>query len=252
MAEVVGEGHPHLEGRAQVGVDQGVGARILARNVRLVRAVHPDPLVRVSGAGQPVGVGNTRGRGRQRLPDLRRAGDGRRARRGDVRHSRERRRRRAGACLLAAQDVDEAHLDLDLLAPLVGGQGVGDVGLVGDVLLVRRAVGVHPHPLVGEHVVQDVVIHDAVRQGRQLFIHLDRAGNDRVTRRRMVRRQAQPQRALDAGRPGGANVPPIALKLCKEVWHRCTAEVVGRVADMQPQCVDHLVSWVPEINVLLA
>ena len=74
----------------------------------------------------------------------------------------ERRRRRAGACLLAAQDVDEAHLDLDLLAPLVGGQGVGGVGRVGDVLLVRRAVGVHPHPLVGEHVVQDVVIHDGV------------------------------------------------------------------------------------------
>ena len=245
MAEVVGEGHPHLEGLAQVGVDQDVGARILARNVRL-RAVHPDPLVRVGGAGQPVGVGNARGRGRQRLAHLRRARDGRRARRGGVRRSRERRRRRAGACLLAAQDVDEAHLDLDLLAPLVGGQGVGGVGRVGDVLLVRRAVGVHPHPLVGEHVVQDVVIHDAVRQCRQLFTHLDRAGNDRVTRRRMVRRQAQPQRALDAGRPDGANAPPIARKLCKDACRRrCTAEVVGRVADMQPQCVDHLVSWVP-------
>ena len=216
-----------------------------------LRAVHPDPLVRVGGAGQPVGVGNARGRGRQRLAHLRRARDGRRARRGGVRRSRERRRRRAGACLLAAQDVDEAHLDLDLLAPLVGGQGVGGVGLVGDVLLVRRAVGVHPHPLVGEHVVQDVFIHDAVRQCRQLFTHLDRAGNDRVTRRRMVRRQAQPQRALDAGRPDGANVPPIALKL-KTGLARCTAEVVGRVADMPPQCVDHLFSWVPVSPVLVA
>ena len=51
MAEVVVEGHPH-EGLAQVGVDQGVGARILARNVGL-RAVHPDPLVRVGGAVSP-------------------------------------------------------------------------------------------------------------------------------------------------------------------------------------------------------
>ena len=212
MAEVVGEGHLDLEGLAQVGVDQGVGARILARNVRLVRAVHPDPLVRVGGAGQPVGVGNAGGDRRQRLAHLRRARDGRRARRGGVRRSRERRRRRAGACLLAAQDVDEAHLDLDLLALLVGGQGVGARQRVGDVLLVRRAVGVHPHPLVGEHVVQDVVIHDAVRQGRQHFTHLDRAGNDRVTRRRMVRRQAQPQRALDAGRPAQANVPVIVTK----------------------------------------
>ena len=49
------EAHPHLEGRAQVGVDQGVGARILARNVGL-RAVHPNPLVRVGGAGQPVAL----------------------------------------------------------------------------------------------------------------------------------------------------------------------------------------------------
>ena len=138
---------------------------------------------------------------------------GHRQRRLRHRDARQRRRRRAGACLLAAQDVDEAHLHLDLLAPLVGGQGVGGVGRVGDVLLVRRAVGVHPHPLVGEHVVQLVFIHDAVRQGRQLCTHLDRAGNDRVTRRRMVRRQAQPQRALDAGRPGGVNVPPIASKL---------------------------------------
>ena len=251
MAEVVGEGHPHLEGLAQVGVAQGVGARILARNVGL-RAVHPDPLVRVIGGGQPVGVGNARGRGRQRLAHLGRARDGRRARRGDVRHSRERRRRRAGACLLAAQDVDEAHLDLDLLAPVVGGQGVGGVGLVGDVLLVRRAVGVHPHPLVGEHVVQDVVIHDAVRQGHQLCTHLDRAGNDRVTRRRMVRRQAQPQRALDAGRPDGVNVPLIARLSCKRFWLQCTAEAVGRVADMQPQCVDHLFSWVPVSPVWVA
>ena len=48
MAEVVGEGHLDLEGLGQVGVDQDVGARILARNVGL-RAVHPDPLVRVGG-----------------------------------------------------------------------------------------------------------------------------------------------------------------------------------------------------------
>ena len=57
---------------------------------------------------------------------------------------------------VSSPPVDEAHLDLDLLAPVVVGQGVGARQRVGDVLLVRRAVGVHPHPLVGEHVVQDV------------------------------------------------------------------------------------------------
>ena len=49
IAGVVGEAHLDLDGLAQVGVDQGVGARILAGDVLLVRAVHPDPLVRVGG-----------------------------------------------------------------------------------------------------------------------------------------------------------------------------------------------------------
>ena len=83
MAEVVVEAHPHLEGLAQVGVDQGVGARILARNVGL-RAVHPDPLVRVGGAGQPVVIHDAGGDRRQRLAHLGRARDGRRARRRGV------------------------------------------------------------------------------------------------------------------------------------------------------------------------
>ena len=45
---------------------------------------HPDPLVRVADAGQPVGIHDGGGARRQRLPDLRRAGDRRRARRGGV------------------------------------------------------------------------------------------------------------------------------------------------------------------------
>ena len=92
---------------------------------------------------------------------------------------------------------------------------------------------------------QPVGVHDGARVGGQLLPGLRRAGNRRLARRDVVRRQAQPQRALDAGRPVGANAPLIASKLVKSPWRRCTAEVVGRVADMQPQCVDHLVLWVP-------
>ena len=85
--EIVGEAHPHLEGLAQFGVDQGVGRVGRVGDVHRVRGavgVHPDPLVRVGGAGQPVVIHDAGGDRRQRLAHLRRARDGRRARRGGV------------------------------------------------------------------------------------------------------------------------------------------------------------------------
>ena len=85
VAGVVGEAHLHLDRRAQVGIHQRVGARRRRGDVRLgVVGGHPDPLVRVADAGQPVGIHDGGGDRRQRLLDLRRAGDRRRARRGGV------------------------------------------------------------------------------------------------------------------------------------------------------------------------
>ena len=110
--------------------------------------------------------------------------------------------RRAGALLLAAQLVGEAHLHLDLLARVGGGQRVGGGGRVGDVRRVRHAVGVHPHPLVGEARGQPVGVHDGARVGGQLLPGLRRAGNRRLARRDVVRRQAQIHRAgHHRGRP---------------------------------------------------
>ena len=86
--------HPHLDRRALVGRHQRVGARRRPGDVRLGAAVHPDPLVRVADAGQPVGIHDGGGNRRQRLPDLRRAGDRRRARRRGVGRRRDGRRRR--------------------------------------------------------------------------------------------------------------------------------------------------------------
>ena len=86
---VVGEGHPHLDRRAQIVRHQRVSARRRRTNVRLGAVDgHPDPLVRVADAGQPVAVGDRGGARRQRLPDPRPAGDRRRARRSRV-HLRE-------------------------------------------------------------------------------------------------------------------------------------------------------------------
>ncbi len=84
VAGVVGEAHPHLDRRALVGRHQRVGARRRPGDVRLGAVVHPDPLVRVADAGQPVGIHDAGGVRRQRLPDLRRARDRRRARRKGV------------------------------------------------------------------------------------------------------------------------------------------------------------------------
>ena len=82
---------------AHVGVDRPVGARHLPGDVRLgAVGVHPDPLVHVGGAGQPVGVVHDAGGDRrQRLVHLRRPRDRRRARRGVV-LGQDRRRGRAG------------------------------------------------------------------------------------------------------------------------------------------------------------
>ena len=82
---VVGEAHLHLDRLALVGRHQRVGARRRAGDVRLGAAVHLNPLERVADGGQPVGIHDGGGDRRQRLPDLRRAGDRRRARRGGVR-----------------------------------------------------------------------------------------------------------------------------------------------------------------------
>ena len=142
MAEVVVEAHPHLEGLAQVGVDQGVGARILARNVGL-RAVHPNPLVRVGGAGQPVRIHDAGGDRRQRLAHLGRARDGRRARRRGVGGA------GGGGGVVAVGGVGGAH-GVDGgdavvaggggVEPHVGVGGVGALG-VGDPVGPAGAVG---------------------------------------------------------------------------------------------------------------
>ena len=99
VAGVVGEAHLHLDRRAQVVGHQRVGARRRRGDVRLgAVGGHPDPLVRVAGGGQPVVIHDGGGDRRQRLPDRRRPGDRRRARRGVV-----------GAGLDRAVDLDLAR-----------------------------------------------------------------------------------------------------------------------------------------------
>ncbi len=95
VAGIVGEAHRHLDRLALVRRHQRVGARRRPGDVRLGGVVHPDPLVRVADAGQPVGIHDGGGARRQRLPDLRRARDRRRARRKVVGRRRDGRRRRA-------------------------------------------------------------------------------------------------------------------------------------------------------------
>ena len=139
--------------------------------------------------------------------------------------------RRAGAHFLAAQLVAEAHLHLDLLARVGGGQGVGGGGLARNLRLVGGAVGVHAEPLVGEARGHPVGVHDRARVGGQLLPGLRRAGNRRLARRDGVRRQAQVHRArLHRGRPVEGCRPRRRVK-CGG-----TAEVVDdRIADMQPE-----------------
>ena len=78
VAGIVGEAHRHLDRRALVGRHQRVGA--CRRPVDL--SGPPGPLVHVVDVAQPVAIHDGGGDRRQRLPDLRRAGDRRPARRG--------------------------------------------------------------------------------------------------------------------------------------------------------------------------
>jgi hypothetical protein len=61
VAGVVGEGHPHLDGLALVGGDQGVGGVRLPCYVGVGAVVAPDPLVAVGNVVQPVLVGDAVG-----------------------------------------------------------------------------------------------------------------------------------------------------------------------------------------------
>ena len=116
-------------------------------DVRLGGVVHPDPLVGVVVAGQPVVIRDVGGVRRQRLPDLRRARDRRRARRKGVRRRRDGRRRHAGQRLGVAGSVGEAHPHLDRHALVRRHQRVGACRRQqGDV---RLGGAVHPDPLVG-------------------------------------------------------------------------------------------------------
>ena len=85
-ARIVLERDPDLEMLAHVGGDQGVGAAHRAADVGLDRhVVDPYPLVAVADAGEPVGIGDPRRHGGQRIPDhAGRAGDGEQARGRDV------------------------------------------------------------------------------------------------------------------------------------------------------------------------
>ena len=86
------------------------------------------------------------------------------------------------------------HLHLDLLAHVRRGKDVGLRGLPRDVRLVRHAVRVHPHPLVGVGVARIAVfrirlavrVRDAACRRRQGPAHLRRAGDRRLARRRGV------------------------------------------------------------------
>ena len=101
--------------------------------------------------GQPVVIHDGGGVRRQRLPDLRRARDRRRARRGGVGRRRDGRRRHAGQPLGVAGVVGEAHPHLDRLVLVVRHQRVGACRRQqGDV---RLGGVVHPDPLVRVVVV---------------------------------------------------------------------------------------------------
>ena len=76
VARIIGKTHPHLDSPALVGCHHGVGRVRRSRDVRVVSAVVPDPLVAVGDAGYAVGVPNARGVRRQRFPDLGRPSDG--------------------------------------------------------------------------------------------------------------------------------------------------------------------------------
>ena len=107
-------------------------------DVRLGGAVHPDPLVGVvsvrKGTGSPSSSAMSSGVRRQRLPDLRRARDRRRARRGGV-VRRPDGRRLAGQRLVVAGIVGEAHRHLDRRALVGRHQRVGACRRLGDVRL---------------------------------------------------------------------------------------------------------------------
>ena len=99
VAAVVDERHPHLDPLAQIPGDERVGGRA-APDVRLGRAVDPQPPVRVGRACQPVVVRHVGDRRGERPPHPRRARDRR---------------------LAAGRVVDEGAAHLDLVGKRVGG-----------------------------------------------------------------------------------------------------------------------------------
>ncbi len=210
VAGIVGEAHRHLDRLALVRRHQRVGARRRLGDGRLGGVVHPDPLVRVADAGQPVGIHDGGGDRRQRLPDLRRARDRRRARRKVVVRRRDGRRRLAGQRLGVAGVVGEAHPHRDRHALVVRHQRVGARRRPGDVRL--SVVGGHPDPLeagIGvrkKGVRQPVHIHDVTHRRRQRLPDLRRARDRRRARRGGVGRRRDDRRRLAGQRLGVAGV----------------------------------------------
>ena len=235
VAGVVGEAHLHLDRRALVGRHQRVGARRRRGDVRLsVVGGHPDPLVRVADAGQPVGIHDGGGDRRQRLPDLRCAGDRRRARRGGVGRRRD----------------DDIEFVADRPAVAVAGGHLhghrprgrwraregARAGGEGQPRGQRRVVGFRRR--VGQGVAGVRVAERGVRE------HI---AERRACRRRLVRNRVRHRRRVVGGRPA---CPPDREKDAKTVAtrpggvgdvvletrradapSRCRAAVQGRVAD---------------------
>ena len=73
---VVGKGHAHLDGLAEIRLREGVGRPGGSRNRGVPGPVVRDPLPSEGGIGQPVLVLDRVGRGLERLPDPGRSGDG--------------------------------------------------------------------------------------------------------------------------------------------------------------------------------
>ena len=143
---------------------------------------------------------------RQRLPDLRRARDRRRARRKGVGRRLDGLRRRAGQPLGVVEIVGEAHRHLDRRALVRRHQRVGACcRRLGDVRL--GGVSGHPDPLVRvADVGQPVVIHDGGGVRRQRLPDLRRARDRRRARRGGVGRRRDGRRRRAGQRLGVAGV----------------------------------------------
>ena len=160
-----------------------------------------DPLVGEARVVQPVGVGDARRRGGQRLPDLRRPADRRRARRRRVQLWRRSDGigRRARQALLVAGVVGEADPDLQPRALIGRHRRVGRAGR-------PINVGARADPLVGKtRVVQPVGVGDARRRGGQRRPDLRRPAD----RRRARRRRVSLRRAGDRRRRRVGELPPV-------------------------------------------